>query len=204
VKCGPFEKGDIADVRQVRMVIEKSRPSVLMHFAAYAYVGESVEQPQLYYRNNFADTLTLLQAVVNFRPMPVVFHRAIYGVPERVPIMEKDSRHPINAYGHSKLFVERLLAELNVACGLPWVALRYFNAAGADPIGEIGEAHDPETHLISLVLQAARTGSPVRIFGEDYDTLDGTCVRGYVHVNDIADAHVQALDYLLKGVVAAR
>jgi UDP-arabinose 4-epimerase len=201
VKWGPLEKGDIADVGQVRTVLEKYRPSAVMHFAAYAYVGESVEQPLLYYRNNFIDTVTLLQAVVDFRRMPVVFSSscATYGVPERVPITENHPQHPINAYGHSKLFVERLLADLNVACGLPWIALRYFNAAGADPDGEIGEAHDPETHLIPLVLAAARTGAPVRIFGEDYDTSDGTCVRDYVHVTDIADAHVQALDYLLKG-----
>jgi UDP-arabinose 4-epimerase len=201
VKWGPLEKGDIADVGQVRTVLEKYRPSAVMHFAAYAYVGESVEQPLLYYRNNFADTVTLLQTVVDFRCMPVVFSSscATYGVPERVPITENHPQHPINAYGHSKLFVERLLADLNVACGLPWIALRYFNAAGADPDGEIGEAHDPETHLIPLVLAAARTGAPVRIFGEDYDTSDGTCVRDYVHVTDIAAAHVQALDFLLKG-----
>jgi UDP-glucose-4-epimerase GalE len=172
-----------------------------MHFAAYAYVGESVAQPLLYYRNNFANTVTLLQAVVDFGSLPVVFSSscATYGVPERVPITENHPKDPINAYGHSKLFVERLLADLNVACGLPWIALRYFNAAGGDPDGEIGEAHDPETHLIPLILTAARTGTPVRIFGEDYDTADGTCVRDYVHVSDIADAHVRALDYLLKG-----
>jgi UDP-arabinose 4-epimerase len=204
VKWGPFEQGDTADGRQIRMVLEKYRPNALMHFAAYAYVGESVEQPLLYYRNNFADTVTLLQAVVDFRRMPVVFSSscAIYGVPERVPITENHPQHPINVYGHSKLFVERLLADLNVAYGLPWIALRYFNAAGGDPDGEIGEAHDPETHLIPLVLAAARRGATVRIFGEDYDTLDGTCVRDYVHVSDIADAHVRALDYLLKGGVS--
>jgi UDP-glucose-4-epimerase GalE len=201
VKWGPFEKGNIADGRQVRAVLEKYRPSALMHFAAYAYVGESVEQPLLYYRNNFADTVTLLQAVIDTHPMPVVFSSscATYGIPVRLPITENHPQHPINAYGRSKLFVERLLADLQVACGLPWIALRYFNAAGADPNGEVGEAHDPETHLIPLVLAAARTGAPVRIFGDDYDTPDGTCVRDYVHVSDIADAHVQALDYLLKG-----
>src|SRR5262249_22506271 len=172
-----------------------------MHFAAYAYVAESVEQPLLYYRNNFANTVALLQAVVDLRRMPVVFSSscATYGIPERVPITEKHPQHPINPYGRSKFFVERLLTDLQVAYGLPWIALRYFNAAGGDPGGEVGEAHDPETHLIPLVLAAARTGAPVRIFGEDYDTPDGTCVRDYVHVSDIADAHVQALDYLLKG-----
>jgi UDP-glucose-4-epimerase GalE len=201
VKWGPFEKGEIADMQRVRMVLEKYRPSALMHFAAYAYVGESVEQPLLYYRNNFAATVALLQAVVDFRRMPVVFSSscATYGLPQHVPITENHPQHPINPYGHSKVFVERLLADLNVAYGLPWIALRYFNAAGGDPDGEIGEAHDPETHLIPLVLAAARRGAPVRIFGGDYDTLDGTCVRDYIHVSDIAEAHIRALDYLLKG-----
>ena len=161
---------------------------------------KSVEQPLLYYRNNFVGTLALLQTVVNFCSMPVVFSSscAIYGVPEWIPITENHPQRPINPYGHSKLFVERLLADLEIAHGLPWIALRYFNAAGGDPDGEIGEAHDPETHLIPLVLAAARTGARVRVFGNDYDTLDGTCVRDYIHVSDIADAHVRALDYLLE------
>ena len=129
----------------------------LMHFAAYAYVGESVEQPLLYYKNNFAGTAALLHAVLDFRTMPVVFSSSCtsYGVPERIPISEDHPQRPINPYGHSKLFVERMLADLHVAFGLPWMALRYFNAAGADPQGEIGEAHDPETHLIPLVLASA-------------------------------------------------
>jgi UDP-glucose-4-epimerase GalE len=133
--------------------------------------------------------------------MPVVFSStcATYGIPDRVPITEDHPQRPINPYGCSKLFVERMLADLNVARGLPWMALRYFNAAGADPQGEIGEAHDPETHLIPLVLTAARTGAPVRIYGDDYDTADGSCIRDYIHVSDIADAHVRALGYLLKG-----
>jgi UDP-glucose-4-epimerase GalE len=201
VKWGPFEHGDIADSQQLRAVLEKYRPRALMHFAAYAYVGESVEQPLLYYGNNFAGTAVLLQTVVDYQCIPVVFSSscATYGVPERVPITEDHPQRPINPYGYSKLFVERMLADLNVACGLPWIALRYFNAAGADPRGEIGEAHDPETHLIPLVLAAARTGAPVRIFGNDYDTVDGSCVRDYIHVSDIADAHVLALEYLLNG-----
>jgi UDP-glucose 4-epimerase len=150
--------------------------------------------------------IAIISLMIDFHRMPVVFSSscATCGIPIRAPMTENHPQHPINAYGRSKLFVERLLADLEVACGLPWIALRYFNAAGADPDGEVGEAHDPETHLIPLVLAAARTGAPVRIFGEDYETPDGTCVRGYVHVSDIADAHVQALDYLLKGVIAAR
>jgi UDP-arabinose 4-epimerase len=143
----------------------------------------------------------LLRAILDFRYMPVIFSStcATYGVPESIPISEDHPQCPISPYGHSKLFVERMLVDLGVACDLPWVALRYFNAAGADPDGEIGEAHDPETHLIPSVLAAARTETPVRIFGGDYDTPDGSCVRDYIHVSDIADAHVQALEYLLNG-----
>jgi UDP-glucose-4-epimerase GalE len=180
-------------------VLEKYEPAALMHFAAYAYVGESVQRPLLYYQNNVAATAILLQTVVNYGRMPVVFSSscATYGIPERVPIPEDHPQHPINPYGSSKLFVERMLANLNVACGLPWMALRYFNAAGADPEGQIGEAHDPETHLIPIALEAARTCTPVRIFGTDYDTPDGSCVRDYIHVADIANAHVRALEYLL-------
>ena len=201
VKWGPLERGDIADAQQLCAVLHKYQPRALMHFAAYAYVGESVEQPLLYYQNNFSGTAVMLRTLLDYQRIPVVFSSscATYGIPDRVPIAEDHLQRPINPYGHSKLFVERMLADLNVASGLPWIALRYFNAAGADPDGEIGEAHDPETHLIPLVLAAARTGAPVRIFGNDYDTPDGSCVRDYIHVSDIADAHVQALDHLLKG-----
>jgi UDP-glucose-4-epimerase GalE len=173
----------------------------VIHFAAYAYVGESVEQPLLYYQNNFSGTAVLLRTLLDYQCIPIVFSStcSTYGIPERIPITETHPQQPINPYGYSKLFVERMLADLNVASGLPWIALRYFNAAGADADGEIGEAHDPETHLIPLVLAAARTGAPVRIFGSDYDTPDGSCVRDYVHVSDIAEAHVQALDHLFKG-----
>jgi len=201
VKWGPLERGDIGDAQRLRSVLQKYQPRALMHFAAYAYVGESVEQPLLYYENNFLGTLVLLRTLLDHQCIPVVFSSscATYGIPERVPIAEDHVQRPINPYGHSKLFVERMLADLNVASGLPWIALRYFNAAGADHDGEIGEAHDPEPHLIPLVLAAARTGAPVRIFGDDYDTADGSCVRDYVHVSDIADAHVQALEHLLNG-----
>jgi UDP-arabinose 4-epimerase len=200
VKWGPFENGDIADPKRLRDVLEKYRPAAVMHFAAYAYVGESVRQPLLYYQNNFAATAVLLRSVLDFRCMPIVFSSscATYGAPDSVPISEDHPQRPINPYGHSKLYVERMLMDLQVAYQLPWIALRYFNAAGADPDGEIGEGHDPETHLIPLVLAAAHMKSAVRIFGADYDTPDGTCVRDYVHVGDIADAHVLALDYLLK------
>jgi UDP-glucose-4-epimerase GalE len=201
VKWGPLEQGDIGDASRVTAVLEKYRPVALMHFAAFAYVGESVEQPLLYYRNNFVGTATLLKAVIEFHCVPVVFSStcATYGIPERIPIAEDHPQRPINPYGHSKLFVERMLADLQAAHGLPWIALRYFNAAGADPDGEIGEVHDPETHLIPLVIAATRGGAPIRIFGDDYETPDGTCVRDYIHVSDIADAHVRALNHLLKG-----
>jgi UDP-glucose-4-epimerase GalE len=201
VKWGVLERGDIADADQLRLVLEKYKPGALMHFAAYAYVGESVERPLLYYENNFVGTATLLRTVIDHQSVPVVFSStcATYGIPERVPIAEDHPQRPINPYGSSKLFVERMLADVNVACGLPWMALRYFNAAGADPDGQIGEVHDPETHLIPLVLAAARSRRPVRIFGTDYNTPDGSCVRDYIHVTDIADAHVRALEYLLAG-----
>ena len=201
VKWGPLEVGDIADPDRLRIVLEQYRPVALMHFAAYAYVGESVEDPLLYYRNNVAGTASLLQTLLDFQTMPLVFSStcSTYGIPEKTPIPEDHPQRPINPYGFSKLVVERMLGDLNVSRSLRSVVLRYFNAAGADPDGEIGEAHNPETHLIPLVLGAARNGNPVHVFGGDYDTSDGTCVRDYIHVLDIADAHVRALEYLLRG-----
>jgi UDP-arabinose 4-epimerase len=201
VKWGPLEVGDIADPARLRTVLEQYRPAAVMHFAAYAYVGESVENPLLYYSNNVGGTATMLQTIVDFQAMPFVFSStcSTYGMPEVIPIPEGHPQNPINPYGFSKLVVERMLADLNTARGLRSVALRYFNAAGADPDGEIGEAHDPETHLIPLVLAAARDGNPVYVFGDDYDTPDGTCVRDYIHVFDIAEAHVRALEYLMSG-----
>jgi UDP-arabinose 4-epimerase len=201
VKWGPLEVGDIADSARLRGLLEQYRPASVMHFAAYAYVGESVENPLLYYSNNVAGTAALLQTIIDFQAIPFVFSStcSTYGVPEVLPIPEDHPQRPINPYGFSKLVVERMLADLNTARGLRSVALRYFNAAGADPDGEIGEAHDPETHLIPLVLAAARDGNPVDVFGDDYDTADGTCVRDYIHVLDIAEAHVRALEYLLRG-----
>jgi UDP-arabinose 4-epimerase len=201
VKWGPLEVGDIVDTSRVKAVLERYQPIAVMHFAAFAYVGESVGAPLLYYRNNVAGSMALLQALIDFKPLPFVFSStcATYGVPERVPITEDHPQRPINPYGTSKLVVEFMLADLGVAHGLPWMALRYFNAGGSDPDGEIGETHHPETHLIPLVLEAARGGVPIQIYGTDYDTPDGTCIRDYVHVTDIADAHVRALDFLLSG-----
>jgi UDP-arabinose 4-epimerase len=201
VKWGPLEEGDIHDNERLESVLETYQPDAVMHFAAFAYVGESVENPLLYYENNVGGTASLLRSVLSYGPIPFVFSStcATYGIPERTPILESAPQRPVNPYGQSKLFVERILADLERAAGLSWVALRYFNAAGGDPEGEIGEAHDPETHLIPLIIRAAITGAPVQIFGDDYETPDGTCIRDYIHVCDLADAHVAALDYLVRG-----
>jgi UDP-glucose-4-epimerase GalE len=201
VKWGPLELGDIAESARLRAVLEQHRPAAMMHFAAYAYVGESVEDPLLYYQNNVAGSAGLLQTLLSVQTIPVVFSSscATYGAPTTIPISEDHPQLPINPYGFSKLVVERMLADLDAAHGLRSVSLRYFNAAGADPDSEIGEAHDPETHLIPLVLAAARDGKSVSVFGDDYNTTDGTCIRDYVHVLDLAEAHVLALEYLLRG-----
>ena len=199
VKWGPLEVGDIEDRERLCAVLERHRPAAVMHFAAFAYVGESVEKPLLYYRNNVAGSVALLETLIEFGALPLIFSSSCvtYGIPETIPISEDHPQRPINPYGHSKLLVERMLADAGKAYGLPWVALRYFNAAGADPDGDIGEDHDPETHLIPLVLRAARDKTAVEIYGIDYQTPDGTCVRDYIHVIDIADAHLRALEYLL-------
>jgi UDP-glucose 4-epimerase len=178
----------------------------VLHFAAYAYVGESVVDPGKYYRNNLGDTLTLLEALVaegrrRGKAVPIVFSStcATYGIPEQVPILESTPQHPINPYGHSKRMVEQLLEDFGAAYGLPSVIFRYFNAAGADPAGDLGENHNPETHLIPLALDAITGRIPsLQIFGDDYPTPDGTCIRDYIHVNDLADAHLLGLDWVLS------
>ncbi|WP_216905858.1 UDP-glucose 4-epimerase GalE [Synechococcus sp. CCY 0621] len=174
----------------------------VLHFAAYAYVGESVSDPAKYYRNNLGDTLTLLEALVaTERPLPIVFSStcATYGVPQQVPITEDHPQAPINPYGRSKWMVEQLLTDFATAYGLPSVIFRYFNAAGADPDGDLGEDHDPETHLIPRVLDTMSGREPyLQIFGDDYPTPDGTCIRDYIHVADLADAHVLGLERLLR------
>lgn len=170
-----------------------------MHFAAFAYVGESVENPGKYYRNNVVGSLTILEAMRDHGIRDIVFSStcAVYGDPETIPIPEDHPTKPINPYGFSKYAVERMLDDFSAVHDMRYVSLRYFNAAGADPDAEIGEDHDPETHLIPLVLDAAAGRSKnVKIFGTDYDTTDGTCIRDYVHVSDLADAHVLALEYL--------
>lgn len=178
----------------------------VLHFAAYAYVGESVTDPAKYYRNNLGDTLTLLEALVaegrrRGAAVPIVFSStcATYGVPEQVPILETTPQHPINPYGHSKRMVEQLLVDFGAAYGLPSVIFRYFNAAGADPAGDLGENHTPETHLIPLALDAITGRLPcLRIFGDDYPTPDGTCIRDYIHVSDLAEAHLLGLRWVLR------
>ena len=202
VKWGPLERGDILDRGRLDEVIEKHQPSAIMHFAAFAYVGESVSDPGKYYRNNVVGSLNLLEAARDRGITKFVFSStcATYGSPDKLPITEDTLQRPINPYGASKLMVERMVTDFGAAHDLRSVILRYFNAAGADPDGEIGESHDPETHLVPLVLDAASGRRPdVTIFGTDYATKDGTCVRDYIHVSDLADAHVKALDCLDAG-----
>jgi UDP-glucose-4-epimerase GalE len=200
VRWGPLEEGDIGDESRLREVLELHEPCAVMHFAGFGYVGESVERPLLYYQNNIGGSISLLHSIIEWRTIPVVFSStcAIYGLPEQIPIAEDHPQRPINPYGHSKLVVERMLADIGRAHQLRYASLRYFNAAGADPEGEIGETRNPEFHLIPRVLAAARDDAVIRVYGDDYNTSDGTCVRDYIHVTDLADAHVSALKYLLS------
>lgn len=202
VRWGPFVHGDILDRAALDAALRTWQPVAVMHFAAFAYVGESVTNPGKYYRNNVVGTLTLLEAMRDAGVTQFVFSStcATYGVPSCVPISEDHAQNPINSYGASKLMIERMLQDFDSAHSLRSVRLRYFNAAGADPECEAGEAHDPETHLIPLVLDAAAGVRPnVTVFGTDYPTLDGTCVRDYIHVTDLAQAHVLALQALQAG-----
>jgi UDP-arabinose 4-epimerase len=202
IKWGPFEHGDIRDGWRLDAVLRAHRPSCVMHFAAYAYVGESVVDPSIYYNNNVAGTISLLDAMRRNDVDQLVFSStcATYGVPTHLPVTEDTPQRPINPYGHTKLVIERMLADYQRAYGLKWASMRYFNAAGADPDGELGERHAPETHAIPLAIAAALgTGPRFKIFGTDYDTPDGSAVRDYVHVQDLADAHVAAIRYLDSG-----
>jgi UDP-glucose-4-epimerase GalE len=202
VRWGPLVEADIADGDRLRSTMKQFDVVAVMHFAAYALVAESVERPLLYFRNNSAGSLSLLEAMHAQGVRHIVFSStcAVYGVPQVVPIAEGTVERPINPYGESKRMVERMLDWCSLAHKSTFAALRYFNAAGADPDGAIGEDHTPETHLIPLVLDAALARRPhVDIFGTDYPTADGTAVRDYIHVKDLADAHVQTLKYLLQG-----
>ena len=201
VKWGSFELGDIRDFERIYSVIKKYEPVAIIHFAASAYVGESVLEPEKYYENNVYGSLALLKAMLQCSVKNFIFSStcATYGIPVSLPINESHPQNPINPYGASKLFVERILKDFNAAYGLRSTILRYFNAAGADPDGEIGECHNPETHAIPLLLQSAMDRSESFVVnGNDYDTTDGTCVRDYVHVCDLASAHVAAVEHTIR------
>ena len=202
VRWGDLVVGDLGDAACLRQTLRQHRPAAVFHFAAFAHVAESTQQPLDYYRNNVGGTIELLQAMRESGLRHIVFSSscAVYGVPNAVPITERSPLQPINPYGASKLMCECILRDCAAAFPLSWMALRYFNAAGADPEGEIGESHVPETHAIPLLLHAAADPSqPFTINGHDYPTADGTCIRDYIHVSDLADAHVAALRLLLQG-----
>jgi UDP-arabinose 4-epimerase len=202
VKWGPLIEGDLADATLVDRVLKEHRVTAVVHFAAYAYVGESVTNPRKYFRNNVANTLNLLDAMVDNGVRDIVFSStcATYGEPLQVPISEDHPQNPVNPYGESKLAVEKILHWYQGAYALRFAALRYFNAAGADPDGDVGEDHDPETHLIPLAIEAALGRRPgLDIYGTDYATPDGTAIRDYIHVADLAEAHLLALDRLQGG-----
>jgi UDP-arabinose 4-epimerase len=202
VKWGPLIKADIADAAALDHAFDAYRPSAVLHFAGFAYVGESVAAPDKYYRNNVCGTLALLGAMKRHACSAMVFSStcATYGIPDSVPISETLEQRPINPYGSSKLMIEQILRDYERAYQLRHVALRYFNAAGADTDGEIGEDHTPETHLVPLAIAAALRQRPfVDIYGDDYATPDGTAIRDYIHVADLAQAHVLALEFLLRG-----
>ena len=194
-----FEKVDILDYDDLLAVMKKYSIDSVVHFAAFAYVGESVEQPEIYYSNNVIGSFNLIKAVNECGIKKFVFSStcSLYGNPYKVPISEDESTKPINPYAQTKLIIEKILHDYDAAYGLKYVALRYFNAAGADPEGKIGESHMPEPHLIPIVLKAALgKREKVSIFGDNYETEDGTCIRDYIHVIDLADAHLKALEYL--------
>jgi len=194
-----FEYADLLNKESLDAVFEKYEIDAVVHFAAFTYVGESVEHPQKYYENNVIGTLNLLESMLKHNVKKIVFSStcATYGNPQYMPLDEKHRQLPINAYGRTKFFIEQIFNDYERAYGLKHIALRYFNAAGCSPDGEIGESHAPETHLIPLVLKAIKgERSCIKIFGTDYDTPDGTCIRDYIHVDDLAEAHRLALEKL--------
>lgn len=202
VKWGMFFEGDLADIESLRNCFRENAITAVMHFCAFANVGESVKEPEKYYQNNVANTLNLLSVMREFGVSYFIFSStcATYGNPTTLTLSETHPQNPVNPYGTSKLMVEKIVKDYAHAYGIKYGFLRYFNAAGADPDGEIGEAHDPETHLIPLAIYAAqKKRDKLTIFGDDYPTSDGTCIRDYIHVNDLAKAHISALDHLKKG-----
>jgi len=199
---GKLIQGDLLDAAMLKEAMTTKRIDAVMHFAAHALVGESVMEPAKYYRNNVVGTITLLDAMRSAGVKRIVFSStcAVYGIPDKIPMTEDLPKQPVNPYGATKLMIERALADYCAAYGLSYAALRYFNAAGASSDGDVGEDHDPESHLIPLVLQVALGQRPqVTVFGDDYPTPDGSCIRDYIHVDDLADAHVRALDKLSDG-----
>lgn len=202
VKWGPLIEGDLADFPLVRKVLERYRVEAVIHLAGSACVAESMQNPRKYFRNNLANSLNLLEAMLDTGVNQIIFSStcATYGIPEHLPIPDNHPQHPVNPYGESKLFIERIIHWFGEAHGLNWVTLRYFNAAGADPEGDLGEVHNSETHLIPRAIQASLRERPqVKIYGTDCPTPDGTPVRDYVHVTDLAKAHLLALQYLVNG-----
>ncbi len=201
VTGGELVEGDLGDSALLDQLFGAHQFAAVMHFAAFSLVGESVQTPLKYYSNNIAQTVALIEAMVRNNVLRFIFSStaAVYGEPQSVPIAEDHPCHPTNPYGATKLCVERILSDCDVAHGLKSICLRYFNAAGADASGNIGEMHDPESHLIPLVLKSALAHEPIKVFGTDYPTPDGTCLRDYVHVTDLADAHLLALNALLDG-----
>lgn len=202
VKCNNFVQGDIFDSELLKYTIKKYEVDSVVHFAAFSLVGESMENPAMYYHNNVMGTLNLLDAMMECGVKRLVFSStaAVYGEPERLPITEDIAKNPTNVYGRTKLIMEGAMEDYARSYGLKYVALRYFNACGADPIENIGEDHSPESHLIPIVLQTCLgIRDSIKIFGDDYPTKDGTCVRDYIHVNDLAKAHILALNSLVEG-----
>jgi UDP-arabinose 4-epimerase len=201
IRWGTLFKGDILNRTELEQAFNYCQPKCVIHFAALAYVGESVTDPLAYYQTNVAGLINVLSAMVKFGADTIVFSSscATYGIPASLPIAESEPQRPINPYGHSKLFCERILIDAAAAHRLRFAILRYFNACGADPDGDLTEMHDPETHLIPLAIDAAAgRASPLRIFGSDYPTADGTCERDYIHVSDLAQEHIDALGYLAQ------
>ncbi len=202
IQGNQWVQGSLGETGLMDQLFREHTFEAVMHFAAFSQVGESMSKPLKYYRNNLSETMVLLDAMIHHDVKRFIFSStaAVYGEPVEVPIPEEHPLTPTNPYGNTKLAVERMLADCDSAYGLKYAALRYFNAAGADPAGEIGEMHDPETHLIPIVLKAASGEiDHIRIYGTDYPTQDGTCIRDYVHVNDLAEAHLLALNALIEG-----
>ncbi len=207
VKYGKFIEGDLGDNAVLDNIFKSADIDAVMHFAGFIQVGESVIEPSKYYLNNVINTHTLLDAMLHHQVKNFIFSStaAIFGEPDYTPIDEKHQKQPINPYGHSKLMIEQILDDYDKAYGLRSTCLRYFNAAGADPDGELGERHIPETHLIPLILQAASgRRDDIKVFGDDYETDDGSCVRDYIHINDLCQAHSLALDSMIKNNKSAR